>query len=289
MKAFIKTTFVTITALTIILSAVFSIATPLTITHSSSMAPLAFINNDGKPDGVLIDLWNEWARQAGVEVVFKLQTWKAAVEDTANSNANINAGMFYSRQRAERMLYADYILHLKGGLFAIRDIHEKTILNGDESCGVIKGGYSKIFMEEQHPYTPLMLFNSAQEMFDAAAGGRLKIFVADHPVAVNQMNKLGISDSFKYVQDLYTRELYPTVSKNNPELIKKINLNMAAIPPKRKWAIIHKWLNPTTANQNHYKAISIITALVLILMSYLYRNEIKTALIAIKDKLSGPS
>ncbi|NDV21589.1 transporter substrate-binding domain-containing protein [Desulfovibrio sp. JC022] len=286
MTTSIKHIFATIAAVSIILTAEVATSSPLIVTHSSSMPPLAFINNKGKPDGVLIDLWKEWSEQSGTEIKFRLQPWKTAVQDTISGKASINGGMFYSKSRAEKMLYGDYIFHFKGGLFAARNINEKTILNGGESCGVIKEGYAKIFMEHHHPYTPLMLFDSAHAMYTAAAEGRLKIFVADCPVALYQMNKFGITDLFKNVQELYTRELYPTVSKNNPGLVKLINKNMAAIPPERKRTIINKWLDLPDREQNHHKTADITVTLVLLLMSYLYRNEIKAVLNAFKNKIT---
>ncbi|WP_320176335.1 transporter substrate-binding domain-containing protein [Maridesulfovibrio sp.] len=275
----------TIAAILILLPTISVASSPLIITHSSTMPPLAFINKEGAPDGVLIDFWKEWAKQIEVEIVFNLQPWKDAVQDTVSGNADINGGMFYSESRAQKMNYGDYLFQIKGSLFATPDIIvDNTIIEG-QSCGVIKADYSKIYMEKHYPYTQLMLFNSAAEMFNAAVEGRVKTFVADYPVAIYLLSELGIANSFECVQDLYTRELYPTVSKQKSDLIKLINLNMAAIPQERKKIIINKWLDFTPGSNNHRKTAGIITILALITISYIHRNEIKTAIKFVKDKL----
>jgi ABC-type amino acid transport substrate-binding protein len=250
------------------------------------MPPLAFVNKEGAPDGVLIDFWKEWAKQVEVEIKFKLQPWKEAVQDTVNGKADINGGMFYSESRAKRLLYGDYLFQIKGSLFATPDVIVDDNIAEGQSCGVIKADYSKIFMEEHYPYTQLMLFNSAPEMFTAAAEGRVKVFVADYPVAIYIMNELGITKSFECIKDLYTRNLYPTVGKQNPDLVNKINLNMAAIPQKRKKMIVSKWLDFTPGSEDLRKNAGIIVFLVLVSMAYIHRNEIKTAINFFKNKLA---
>ncbi|ACS79212.1 transporter substrate-binding domain-containing protein [Maridesulfovibrio salexigens] len=274
-----------IAAILILLPAIAAASTPLIITHSSSMPPLAFINKEGEPDGVLIDFWKEWSEQVEVEIIFKLQPWKEAVQETVNGKADINGGMFYSESRAKKLLYGDYLFHIKGSLFTTPDIIVNDQIADGQSCGVIKADYSKIFMEEHFPYTKLMLFNSAAEMFNAAAEGRVKAFVADYPVAIYLLSELGIANSFKCVKDLYTRNLYPTVGRHNPDLIKRINLDMAAIPQKRKKTIINKWLDFTPDSEEHRKTAAAIVFLALIAMTYIHRNEIRTAFKFVKDKL----
>ncbi|NDV28247.1 transporter substrate-binding domain-containing protein [Desulfovibrio sp. JC010] len=262
-----------------------SISSPLIITHSSSMPPISFINDEGEPDGLLIDFWNEWSRQSGIDIKFKLLPWKNSVQQTIDGDADINAGMYYSSSRAREMIFGDYIFHIQGGLFAAKDMVGSKILNRKESCGVIKGGYSKIFMQEKYPFTPLIIYNSAWDMYHAAAEGRLKLFVADFPVAAYQLHTLGITDRFQCLQKLYTRDIYPTVSKRNPKLIKRINLYIAAIPRKRKKAILQKWLDLKGKDDNHRRTAGIVTGLVLLVMGYLHRTQIMVALKALKGKI----
>ncbi|WP_415718439.1 transporter substrate-binding domain-containing protein [Maridesulfovibrio sp.] len=260
-------------------------SSPLIITHSSSMPPLAFTNDDGQPAGLLIDFWKEWAQNSGTEIVFKLQPWKESVNAVITGKADINAGMYYSFARSEKMLYGDYIYHMQGGLFASDDFVGMHSLDGRENCGVIKGDYAKTFMTEQHPFTPLILFNSAWDMFQAAAEGRLRLFAADYPVAIYQMNKLGIADRFKCIKILYTRNLHPTVSKGNKDLVNKINQNMAAIPSKKKEAILSRWLDIDSDSTSLGRYAIGFAGLTLLIMLLLHRTQVKIVLETIKKKL----
>ncbi|WP_419780471.1 transporter substrate-binding domain-containing protein [Maridesulfovibrio sp.] len=285
MTKLFRNIFTILAALSILIPTTPAFSSSLIVTHSSSMPPLSFINDEGQPDGLLIDFWKEWARYSGVEIIFQLQPWKKAINAVVTGEADINAGMYYSLARSETMEFGDYIYHMQGGLFASDDFVGMHPLDGKENCGVIKGDYAKIFMMEQHPFTPLTLFNSAWDMFRAAAEGRLRLFAADYPVAIYQMNKMGISDRFKCIKKLYTRNLHPTVGKHNKDLVKIINLNMAAIPKKDKEAIFRKWLDiDSSENSLGRNAIGIV-GLVLLIMGYLHRTQIKVAIETLKKKL----
>lgn len=233
------------------------------------MAPLSFINEEGKADGILADLWKEWAKYSGKNIIFELSDWKQALDSTINGKAQINAGLFYSDQRAGKLSYGDTLFSMKGALFAANEIViENSVNMQDTICGVLKGGYDKTFMTKHYPYTPLMLFNSIEDLFKTVSAGRIKLFVADYPVAIYQLNEYGLEESFTNLKTLYTRELYPAVSKKNHELIQLINENMAAIPKQQKQRILRKWLNheDKVATSKYIGVISIIVILGLFLM-----------------------
>ena len=91
-------------------------AAPLTITMSSEMPPLSFINNEGEPDGLLVEFWEKWAEKSDTEITFKLQSWRKTVEDTASQKNYIHGGLFYSAKRARNLLFGDYNFPMEGAL-----------------------------------------------------------------------------------------------------------------------------------------------------------------------------
>ena len=251
----------------------------LKITHSSSMPPLSFINDDGEPDGILIDLWKEWSEHSGIPVKFELKDWKTAVEETTSGKADINAGLFYSEKRSHTLVFGDFLFHLRGAMFAAKGLVKDNKVNMENNiCGVLKGGYSKTFMEKNHPFTPLMLFNSIGEMFRTVAKGRLKLFVADYPVALYQLHQHGLDDSFELVRHMYTRELYPAVSKSNKDLISIVNINMAAIPKNNKNSIIRKWLDRQQEWHLGKELIVWMSAIMFLGIVLYHRSELKALL-----------
>ncbi|WP_421901119.1 transporter substrate-binding domain-containing protein [Maridesulfovibrio sp.] len=283
MNKSIKIILITIAATLILLPANLAASTPLTITLSRSMPPLSFMNSAGEPDGLLIDFWREWALQADRDIIFKMQTWRETIQDTISGKADIHGGLFYSEKRARNLLFADYIFPMETALFAPRKLIEANKINLQSTpCGLVKGGYGKEFMSRTYPYTQLAIFNSIADLFKAVKEERIALFLMDYPVAVWQLEHMGLTDSFYCFKKLYKMDLYPAVSKTNTDLVKIINLNMAAIPPKKKKAIINKWLAMPGKGYNYRTIAAILTSLVLVVMGYVHRNELKAMLKIIK-------
>ncbi|CCO25299.1 transporter substrate-binding domain-containing protein [Maridesulfovibrio hydrothermalis] len=257
----------------------------LIISHSSNMPPLSFINEEGEPDGILVDLWKEWSKQSKMNIVFDLRNWNDALGSTLKGETHINGGMYYSEKRAKKWKYGDYLFTMKGALFAADKLGGEQKIDMQESiCGVIKGGYAKNFMEEHYPYTPLMLFESSDKMFETAAAGRINLFVTDYPVAIYQLHKFGIENSFTCIKTLYERQLYPAASKAAPDIIELVNKGIAEIPAARKNIIMSKWLDAETENIWQPKTITTLAAIALIAIIFAYRPETNRLIDFLKSK-----
>ncbi|HAS90188.1 MAG TPA: ABC transporter substrate-binding protein [Desulfovibrio sp.] len=288
MKTFLIKAFLAFTMTVSILTATITAAAPLTVTLSPAMPPLSFVNSAGEADGLLVDFWKEWGEQADREIIFKLQSWCNTISDTVAGKSDIHSGLFYSEKRARQLLFADYIFPMEAALFAPNKLIEDNKIDLQKySCGLVKGGFGKEFISRRYPYTHLTIFNSIADLFEAVREGRISLFLMDYPVGIWQLEKMGLADSFGCYKKLYKRNLYPAVSKNNPGLIKVINLNMAAIPYKKKKTTISKWLSVPTTSQHHRTIAGVLAGLVFVLMVIFHRNEIKTMAQTVKNKFSA--
>lgn len=247
------------------------------------MPPLSFINDEGKADGILVDMWKEWAKHSEIPIRFDLKDWKEAVSETVSGKYAVNAGLFYSDKRARSLVFGDYLFHMRGSMFAEKSLIRDGNVNLEETiCGVLKNGYSKTFMEKNYPFTPLMLFNSVEEMFRTISEGRMKLLVADYPVAQYLIHQHGLEKSFSLVKHMYTRDLLPAVSKRNKELISTVNLYMAAIPKKKKNAIINKWLSRKREVNIAREATVWLAILIVLGITLFHRKELKAFLTVFK-------
>ena len=53
---------------------------PIIIANSATWPPFSFLDHNGQPQGLLIDLWNEWAKENNHDVKFKLVDWNESLE-----------------------------------------------------------------------------------------------------------------------------------------------------------------------------------------------------------------
>ncbi|VXA80634.1 hypothetical protein AERO9A_420029 [Aeromonas salmonicida] len=53
---------------------------PLIVANSKAWQPFSYINEEGQPDGLLIDLWREYGRVTGRPIQFKLVDWQTSLD-----------------------------------------------------------------------------------------------------------------------------------------------------------------------------------------------------------------
>ncbi len=218
-------------------------AAQLTISHSASMPPLSYLDANGNPQGIIIDIWKLWSKETGIDVKFKLTSWDKSLTAAINGNADVHGGLFYTEERAEKLHYSDKFFDFNGGLFVSNKIPDFRMEQIDNlKCGVIKEDFAKKFMEDNFPYVSLVIYGSFKELLEAAARDRIQIFAADYPVAIYNLNELGIENNFTYY-NLFSKPIRPAVSKKHLEKLKEIIIGMNSISSIKKDQIIHKWLN----------------------------------------------
>ena len=80
---------------------------PIIIANSATWPPFSFLDSNGQPQGLLIDLWNEWARENNHDVKFKLVDWNESLELIRTEEADIHAGLFKTENRESDMDFSD--------------------------------------------------------------------------------------------------------------------------------------------------------------------------------------
>ncbi len=77
--------------------------------YCSNIAPFEFTNQQGDPDGLIIDFWKLWAKKTKIHVRFKPALWNDTLSMVRNGQADVHAGLFYNKERAG---YLDYSISL---------------------------------------------------------------------------------------------------------------------------------------------------------------------------------
>jgi len=73
----------------------------LVIAVSSDYQPFTFLNAEGKPAGMFVDIWRLWAQKTGKQIEFISSDWKTCLENLKNQKADIHSGLAYSPERSE--------------------------------------------------------------------------------------------------------------------------------------------------------------------------------------------
>jgi len=218
-------------------------AKTLTITNSATFPPFSFLDDAGKPQGLFIDLWSEWAKQNNQKIKFVLVDWNKSLELVRSGEADIHAGLFKSAKRERYMDFSDGLFQLTTGLFVstafnVQDITDlKTV-----KIGVTKGGFEEEFLRHDLDHDNVKLFDNNQELIKSASNGEITAFVADYPVGMYYLDHFDAQERFRLFKKLYSKTLYSAVKKGNSPLITLINSGMQHIDRKEIERIEQKWI-----------------------------------------------
>ncbi|MFC1716294.1 transporter substrate-binding domain-containing protein, partial [Candidatus Poribacteria bacterium] len=79
--------------------------------------PFFFEGADGRPRGILVDIWDLWSRKTGVPVSFLTLPWAETLTQVRDGKVDINAGVFYTTERDTYLDFSQPFFDLATHLF----------------------------------------------------------------------------------------------------------------------------------------------------------------------------
>lgn len=251
----------------------------LYIVQDSAWAPLAFVDEQGEPQGLLIDLWRAVSEKAGRPIHIELVDWQHTLHLVRDSSNRVHGGLFRSEERLEYLDFSNPIMQLRTTLFVSSGTGSLNLLDikdiTSQVVGITAGGYEEEFMRTHHPQIKLRFFNNNEQLVDAAVRGDITAFVADYPVGMYYLDQFTTPEKFRVLTVLYQQPLYAAVAKGNSALLAEINAALNQISSTEMTAITQKWMNTTPVNIVPawvLPAILILLSL-LFLMGLLWHNK----------------
>ncbi len=217
----------------------------LVIAVSADFEPFTFLNAEGKPAGMFVDIWRLWAQKTGKKVEFIASDWKASLESLKNQKADIHSGFLYSPEHMDWISGSQTLYEAAVSLFyplkqgKIADIHE---LSG-QSLAVIQGSQLEQFLIKNYQDISILPCDSREELVKVSREGKTKGFVATAHVGASVIDRMGVSGEFAmYDKTLYSEKFRAGVLKENTELLAQVEKGFNAISYAEKSEIEARWI-----------------------------------------------
>ena len=194
----------------------------ITIVDDYSYAPFAFIDAEGKPRGITVDIWRLWSQKTGIPVEIKLMEWESALAAVEEGKADVVGGLFRTPHREDIFDFTQSFYEISTSVFFHRQIVGIRGLNDLHGflLGVVKGDTAEDYIPAKNPSIRLDVYPGVESIVEAALEGKLKVFVADTYVARFYLAKHGAGGEFLESQDLVTSNpQYAAVRKGNTQLL----------------------------------------------------------------------
>ncbi|WP_378081126.1 diguanylate cyclase domain-containing protein [Aeromonas bestiarum] len=226
---------------------------PLIVTNSKAWQPFSYINEEGQPDGLLIDLWREYGRVTGRPIQFKLVDWQTSLDLVRTGEADVHGGLLWSPERNPLYDYGQGLSRLDAQLFFANSLRGSDVNYYllHESVGVVAGGYEEYYARKHFPTTHLQTFSDNDAMLRAAFSGELDAFIADLQVANFYIYTSADPSRFIPVRHLYSDEIRFAVAKGNQALLQELELGFSRLGVADRERIIRKWMHIETVYPLH--------------------------------------
>ncbi|MCL9773654.1 sensor domain-containing diguanylate cyclase [Vibrio methylphosphonaticus] len=234
----------------------------LTISNSKAWKPYSYLDEDGEPAGILIDLWKSYGQANDVEVVFHLVDWQSSIDLVSDRQADIHAGLLRSEEREQFLVFGIDLLQIDNQLYFHHDLlnfEVNDFLLGSHSyeVGVVHGGYEETHMRKNYPNISLKAFQNNEEMINAALRGDILAFSADLQVANYYLYSERSNQDFIAVKHLYTGTLYAASERSNTQLLTQISTQFQNISSEEKQRVLSKWMHIKTVYPEYLLPIAL--------------------------------
>ncbi len=216
---------------------------PIKIVYSEYM-PFFFQGADGTQRGILVDFWNLWSEKSGVPIEFSTTTWADSVAQVRDGSADLNAGIFHSREREQFLEFSESFfeietyLYMNGGL---PGAIEFSSLAG-KRVGVVKGDLTANYLMENQPELKVVEFSGYEEVVLSAIDGEVSAFIMESPVASTYLAKHGGLDTVRRGETpIFLNKFRAAMRKGNQSLLRLVNEGLGKISESEFDKIFEGW------------------------------------------------
>lgn len=224
----------------------------LIISIDRAYAPLTFINALGRPSGLFVDMWRDWAKKTGHQIQFRPSSWAETLEGLRAGETDIHSGLSFSKERAEWIDFSKQIYETFTRIYHRADDIQPAAIGGYGAyvVGTMFGSYQETEFRTKYPNVSIRSFASNQELIEALLKGEIKAIVQEEQLMEAALDRLGLrGDITARPERMFLSTIHAGVLKGNSELLEQINKGFSAIPREKIADLEKRWIpNP----ENHF-------------------------------------
>ncbi len=241
------------------------------IADDASYAPFAFLDHQGKPAGINIDIWRLWEIKTGIRVEFRLMKWEDALLAVREGNADVVGSLFRTGSRQQHFDFSKPFLTIATGVFFHQQIHGIRGINDLQGfmIGVVSSDSAEELLSSGYPRIQLTRYDSAEDLVKAAVSGEIKAFVLDEETARFYLAKHDHQGNFRQTNEpLAVNASHSAVAKGNAAILAVIQYGFDRIGEEEIAGIVARWAGHSVFDRiswNSVRLAGVVVAAVLFL------------------------
>ena len=224
------------------------------IVYNSNTPPLKFTDKNNQANGMLIDIWKLWAKKTNTKVEFVEASWEDTLKMIKDGEADIHAGLYYTKQRDKYLEYSKTILFNNKKYFFYSDKLEKIedINKFKPYVVAVDNGYPVSFMKKNYSNLYIKEFPNANLANESFFSDNQKVVLSSLATLYYYIKRNNIDESkFQYSEYTYaySKQYLGAVKEGNLELLKKIDNGFKLISKEEFDFIELKWTKELDINK----------------------------------------
>jgi PAS domain S-box-containing protein len=249
------------------------------VVMDNNYPPFTFLDQNGNPQGILIDQWRLWEQKTGIQVEITTLEWGEALRRMQAGESDVIDTIFYNPERAKLYDFSRPYTDIEVPVYFrnnISGIEDPETLRGFTVA--VKTGDNAINFLRQNGIDQLIEYPSYEAIIQAAKNHDVLLFMIDKPPAEYFLAKYDLQNQFNASPPFYTGQFHRAVKKGNTALLSVIEQGFSLISPSEYKYIDRHWYGvpPISPSLTRALWISSLSIAVFILGLVLWNRSLQT-------------
>ena len=203
--------------------------------------PYAHRDPQGRPAGMLVELWALWSRHTGRPVSFDVTSWQEAQERVQDGRADVLEGIPLTAQLDPAFVLSRPYARIPVSLFFDARLSSPGSLRDLEGLvvGAVQGEKGVLFLLEQGVDTVLP-YPDYPSLIQAFQRGRVRVFLAEEPSALWALWEAKLTKEFRRSEPFFETLLRRGARRGDEALLAEVELGFAALKEQQE-ALLSTW------------------------------------------------
>ena len=208
--------------------------------------PYHFVDDEGMPKGLMVDMWTLWGEKQGVDVSFVPLNWQQTMAQVKSSAVDIHAGLSKNTEREETLGLSEALFNQKKHFFLHRSVaHIRNIKQlTPYTIGVVAGSSHELTLKMEYPYLTVRRYANRHTLYNAAINNEVLIIAGIEKLSKNYDAFALLNQNFPAFARIayHSNDYGVAVAKEREDLLTFVQQGLDKITLEEKSAIERKWL-----------------------------------------------
>jgi len=213
----------------------------------NSLAPTAFVNEQGQFDGIDRDVLDLISLRTGLHFLYQsYDSWHQLYQSMLDGEVDMLTSITPTEMRRTELLFTNSYWHTPWVIFHPQHFGQQAKLKNfyGKQLAIVKGHYLIDFLRENHPLITLKMVNNRKDALVVLQQGQVDGVIETIASATQLLKQESlVSLTISVVEDMPISKSHLGVQLNNVLLTSIIDKGLASISAQEKSSIYEKWFS----------------------------------------------